>query len=269
MPGGNILIRRSPEMYLVAYALARAGADGTPPSWLGVGSWNEAYDLFYLVLGNGRSQSTFRNSLKAARDTFDGHFENGRQGWRQSSKIERPPAPNKRAAETMETWQSRSEAELREAVLTLIAESVADAGATPEADVPTEDLAEADARLKVLAEVTRRQGQKQFRGELMKAYGAACAISGCDVREVLEAAHIRPYLGPHSNDVTNGLLLRADLHTLFDLRLIKINADTLTVQVSDELKQSPYGEFHGKPMRLPDDPAQRPSKTALAAIMLS
>src|SRR5205823_2979542 len=65
-----------------------------------------------------------------------------------------------------------------------------------------------------------RQGQFAFRAALIEAYGGRCAMTGCDILEVLEAAHIVPYRGPSTNAVSNGLLLRADIHTLFDLGLI-------------------------------------------------
>jgi len=48
---------------------------------------------------------------------------------------------------------------------------------------------------------------------------------------VLEAAHIKPYRGKTDSHLENGLLLRADLHTLFDLNLIGVEPDTLTVRV--------------------------------------
>jgi len=59
----------------------------------------------------------------------------------------------------------------------------------------------------------------------MNAYERRCAITGCTIDHVLEAAHISPYLGEHTNHVTNGLLLRADIHTLFDRGLIKVDSD--------------------------------------------
>jgi hypothetical protein len=52
------------------------------------------------------------------------------------------------------------------------------------------------------------------------SYQGRCAVTSCDAGAALEGAHLRPYRGPESNDVTNGLLLRADIHTLFDLRLL-------------------------------------------------
>jgi hypothetical protein len=121
-----------------------------------------------------------------------------------------------------------------------------------------------DDRHKILAEVARRQGQKDFRKKLLEAYDGCCAISGESVPSVLQAAHITPYLGPHTNHVTNGILLRADLHTLFDLKLIKVNPATYTVIVSQNLIGTPYGELQGRELRLPKKPSLRPSPLAIA-----
>jgi hypothetical protein len=77
-----------------------------------------------------------------------------------------------------------------------------------------------DARLRVVRQIVARQGQFAFRSALLEAYQGRCAVTGCDATAALEAAHLRPYRGPDSNTVTNGLLLRADIHTLLDLRLL-------------------------------------------------
>ncbi len=121
-----------------------------------------------------------------------------------------------------------------------------------------------DARKRALAAIVRRQGQPAFRRALMVAYDGKCAITGCDVKEALEAAHIYPYQGAHTNDVTNGLLLRADLHTLFDLGLIGIDPSTSTVVISSRLHGTAYEEFASRPATLPNALSQRPSKDALA-----
>ena len=122
---------------------------------------------------------------------------------------------------------------------------------------------EKDARRKVLAAIVRRQGQAQFRRSLLKAYNGKCAVTGCPVADVLEAAHIKPYLGPHTNSVQNGLLLRADVHTLFDLGLLRIDADRLTVALASRL----IGQFHdvveGAPLLLPVNKADWPDPEAL------
>jgi hypothetical protein len=63
--------------------------------------------------------------------------------------------------------------------------------------------------------------------------------------DVVEAAHIKPYRGAADNHPANGLLLRADLHTLFDLDLIGIEPGTLTVRVHPDAGAAGYGEFDG------------------------
>lgn len=262
MAKGRTAIKRSFAMYLVGYAMSRACVDGGPPPWLGVRKWNDAYNLFFPALAQGRTEGTFRSSLKAVRDSYDGHFENGRVGWRQSKKIERPPAPNRLVTEMMKLWQDRDEAELREAVLDLII-SGTPASTNDEALPEFDPHDETDARRKVLQEIARRQGQREFRKSLIRAYGGECAISECTVLDVLQAAHIRPYTGPHRNNVTNGILLRADIHTLFDLRLMTINPETMQVEVADQLHGTPYGEFHRKQIQLPADPKCHPNRKAL------
>lgn len=121
-----------------------------------------------------------------------------------------------------------------------------------------------DARKKTFAAIVRRQGQPAFRGDLLRAYGNRCAISGCDVPEVLEAAHIVPYNGPETNHISNGLLLRADLHTLFDLGYLAIAPGTEVVVVAKVLRSTVYGVLRGKKLRLPSALSDRPSEDALA-----
>lgn len=123
---------------------------------------------------------------------------------------------------------------------------------------------EKDARKKIWAEVARRQGQAAFRRDLFDAYDGACAISGTRVPDVLQAAHLTPYNGPNTNHVTNGMLLRADLHTLYDLKLITINPDTMTVEVAAHLLETEYGAFDGELVTLPKRRSNQPSRAALS-----
>jgi hypothetical protein len=116
-----------------------------------------------------------------------------------------------------------------------------------------------DARKRIISSIVQRRGQPAFRKKLLAAYKGRCAITGCNVRGVLEAAHIIPYKGADTDHVGNGLLLRADLHTLFDLRLVAIDAATMCVLVSPKLADTCYEEFHGKKLLLPDHPANRPN----------
>jgi hypothetical protein len=122
----------------------------------------------------------------------------------------------------------------------------------------------ADARVRVFREIAQRRGQSRFRQSLLKAYNGKCAISLTTVEAVLEAAHITPYLGEKTNHISNGLLLRADLHTLFDLNLIKIDPESLRVKLSPNLENSKYWEFNDQKITLPDKAVDRPSPLALA-----
>ncbi|WP_244846577.1 HNH endonuclease [Caballeronia sp. SL2Y3] len=122
-----------------------------------------------------------------------------------------------------------------------------------------------DARRWVEASIVLREGQPAFRRSMLEAYERRCAISGCDVIPVLEAAHICRYMGKETNVVSNGLLLRSDLHTLYDRALIAIEPDTLRVMVSPELRHSEYERLAGQSIRLPRNPESRPSFDALLA----
>lgn len=137
-----------------------------------------------------------------------------------------------------------------------------DAGDIP--DVPA--VGDIDARRRVLTAIVRRQGQGMFRDALLNAYERRCAVTGCDVEAALEAAHIIPYRGPHSNVVTNGLLLRADIHTLFDLGYLAIDITdpaAMTICLAPHLATTVYAELNGAPLRLPTAPEARPSAAAL------
>jgi hypothetical protein len=120
-----------------------------------------------------------------------------------------------------------------------------------------------DGREQVMRAIKTRRGQTTFRQALVNAYDGRCAITGCAVLDVLEAAHITPYLGPHTNHVTNGILLRADLHTLFDLHLIAINPGSLEIIVDPRLRSSDYADLHQKKIVLPSNRNDKPSEKAL------
>lgn len=121
-----------------------------------------------------------------------------------------------------------------------------------------------DAREFIVRAIARRRGQPQFRQELLRAYGTRCAITGTEEPSCLEAAHIWPYKGEHTNTVRNGLLLRADIHTLFDLNLIAINPETHKVAVSNRIQDPDYRKLEGKGIRLPGTEGDTPFREALA-----
>lgn len=120
-----------------------------------------------------------------------------------------------------------------------------------------------DGREKIIASIIRRQGQSGFRRKLLEAYGYQCAITNVHVIEVLEAAHITPYRGPDTNHPSNGLLLRADIHTLFDLGLLTLDAESMTVVIAPALAGTDYSGLAGAQLHLPDNVTLRPSVAAL------
>jgi predicted restriction endonuclease len=140
--------------------------------------------------------------------------------------------------------------------LSKAATQIADAGCFSPASLT-------DEREKKLRGIVERRGQPDFRNKLIVAYSGRCAITGCDASAALEAAHIVPYTGPQSNHVTNGLLLRADIHTLFDLDLIGINPYSLTVALAPAISSTVYADLQGKKLHLPANAADIPNQEAL------
>jgi putative restriction endonuclease len=112
-----------------------------------------------------------------------------------------------------------------------------------------------------------RTGQGTFRARLLNAYQGRCAITQEKSVPVLDAAHIQPYLGPGSNHVQNGLLLRVDLHRLYDLGYVTVTPD-YQIDVSSRLKDEfnngeHYYRYQGLELNVPDDPKFKPSREAL------
>lgn len=128
----------------------------------------------------------------------------------------------------------------------------------------SDPLSEEDARTRVMREIVQRLGQPQFRVRLVEAYRGRCAVTGCSILQVLEAAHIVPYRGEQTNTIINGLLLRADIHTLFDLNLLGINPDdSFKVTIAAAALGDTYEKFNGTKLRLPKDNRLKPSQELL------
>jgi putative restriction endonuclease len=111
--------------------------------------------------------------------------------------------------------------------------------------------------------VRPRLGQGSFRVIVTDAYERRCAITGERVLPVLEAAHIRPFAlgGEHRAD--NGLLLRSDLHTLFDRGYVTVTPE-LRVEISARIREEfengrDYYALHGRAIRAPGRAEDRPA----------
>lgn len=125
-----------------------------------------------------------------------------------------------------------------------------------------EPLGDDDEEHRLCAIKTRR-GQPQFRANLLEAYNRRCVVTACGVEPLLEAAHITAHAEATDYRVSNGLLLRADIHTLFDEHLIAID-ERYTIRVSTSLRNTEYWTYNGRTLhRLPDKSADQPSQHAL------
>lgn len=116
--------------------------------------------------------------------------------------------------------------------------------------------------------VKGRLGQGAFRVLVTDAYQRRCAITGERTLPVLEAAHIKPYASDGPNLTQNGLLLRSDLHKLFDIGYLTVTPE-YRVEVSARIKEEyqngrEYYAHHGQQLLvLPETAEERPSKDFL------
>lgn len=124
---------------------------------------------------------------------------------------------------------------------------------------------EEDRRRFSVARRMVRQGQQAFRKDLFKAYEGHCAVTGFDTNEVLQAAHILDYRGTQSNIVENGILLRSDIHLLFDSYLLGINPASMCLEASPRISDGQYADLDGKKLFLPKEKALRPNENFLIA----
>lgn len=113
----------------------------------------------------------------------------------------------------------------------------------------------------------QRRGQGAFRLMVMDAYKRRCAITGEGTLPALEAAHIRPYSDTPLHEVRNGILMRSDIHGLFDQGYVTVTPD-LKFRVSRRIDAEfhngkIYYELDGKSIRVPDQADARPDKRAL------
>lgn len=118
-----------------------------------------------------------------------------------------------------------------------------------EADIDDIPLDVDDQRKVILRQIKQRRGQKTFRDTLL-SQAAKCAISGCEIIDILEAAHITAYKNDTHNHISNGLLLRCDMHTLYDLDLFAIDPDSFVIYFAPQIQDKEYVKYHGKKLHV-------------------
>jgi len=107
-----------------------------------------------------------------------------------------------------------------------------------------------------------RLGQGAFRIAVMEAYERKCAVTDGKVLPALDAAHIKPYGEGGEHIKSNGILLRKDIHSVFDAGYVTIKED-FTFSVSKKVKEifnngEEYLRLHGTVIRRPDRKADWP-----------
>lgn len=115
--------------------------------------------------------------------------------------------------------------------------------------------------------ITPRLGQGSFRAIVTDAYERRCALTNERTLPALEAAHIRPYSETRTHEVSNGLLMRRDLHALFDRGYITVTPE-LNIEISGKIKEEfengkDYYRLHGEPIRTPSNKLYIPSEENL------
>ena len=116
--------------------------------------------------------------------------------------------------------------------------------------------------------VKPRLGQGAFRILVTDIYGRRCAVTQERTLPALEAAHIRPYSDGGAHEAQNGLLLRRDIHSLFDTGYVTVTPN-LHFEVSRRIREEfdngkDYYALHGQRIIVPEPVAQRPDPGTLA-----
>ncbi|MFQ5765393.1 MAG: HNH endonuclease [Rhodospirillales bacterium] len=115
--------------------------------------------------------------------------------------------------------------------------------------------------------ITPRLGQGTFRLIVTDAYERRCAVTEEKTLPALEAAHIRPYGQGGDHDVKNGILLRRDIHPLFDLGYVTVTNDShfeVSKRIREEFDNGKnYYSLHGRKIRIPENPNHQPDAELL------
>jgi hypothetical protein len=279
---------RSDEMTMLAYFLAKYGvkspqaSDGTkgtrgrrtknlPPKELAGQSFRKIFESFYPLLGDGRTLKKFVGSMNGLVNNYF-RIPEKMDDWLRKYQDEHPWLKLSRDQLWSELQRLRGTRETQVASRTASRRSPSVESSLSLDD--QQDLAEAEgqfspsneneARTRILRNIVLRRGQPNFRKQLLAAYDSKCCMTGTSATEVLEAAHIQAYSDLGTNSITNGLLLRSDLHVLFDLFMISVDPESRLIYCSERIRSvAPYGALHGKEIQIPRRKDDQPNAAAL------
>ena len=115
----------------------------------------------------------------------------------------------------------------------------------------------------------QRLGQQAFQAVVLDAYHRRCAITGAKIRPVLQAAHIRPLPAGGEHRLDNGLLLRSDVHTLYDRGYLGVDPKhrlLVSPRLRDRVRQRRAVLRHaGQPIAVPEPPG-RPAQPRVPGV---
>lgn len=153
-------------------------------------------------------------------------------------------------ADVAQFWKALGNAERkRQARIAAYRQSMPRSAEEKALEAASQQIAEGFERR--FASIEARPQQAAFKLALVRLYGARCLVSGNRVEAVIEAAHIVPFAEgvEFRNDIGNGLLLRADIHTLFDKALISIRPVDGRVAIASALRGTSYENLEGRLVR--------------------
>lgn len=129
------------------------------------------------------------------------------------------------------------------------------------------ELSEAAARYGDPVLIRPRRGQGAFRLLVTEIYGRRCAITRERTLPALEAAHIRPYAEGGQHIGSNGILMRRDVHSLFDAGYVTVTPNyrfEVSKRIREEFENGrDYYALHGSPVTVPERSELHPDKEAL------
>lgn len=144
-----------------------------------------------------------------------------------------------------------------------VLDAAEDAGPATLLQMPFQTQTADEAQSRLQRSITLRKGPHKLRQQLLQGYDDRCAISRCSVTQVLEVAYLMPSAQDLASDPSNALLLRSDLHLLFDLHLITVHPHAHVVEIAPWLHDSYYASLAGRSLHMPLNHDLCPSTEAL------